>query len=42
MYRRAIVNELNEIICWCNDLTDIEIESILFSHPEYKISCIEL
>ena len=39
--KTAIVNELGEIIQWCEDLTDNEIDEILVNHPEWRIACIE-
>lgn len=42
MYRKAIVDELGWVIFWCDELQDEDqIESILNSHPEWKIECIE-
>lgn len=40
-FKTAIVNELGEIIQWCEDLTDNEIDEILVNHPEWRIACIE-
>jgi hypothetical protein len=40
-FKTAIVNELGEIIQWCEDLTENEIDEILIKHPEWRIACIE-
>lgn len=39
-YRRAIVNELGEVVEWVSDLTGCEINEILEEHPEYSIRCV--
>jgi hypothetical protein len=41
-FKTAIVNELGEIIQWCEDLTENEIEEILINRPEWRTKCIEL
>ena len=41
-YARAIVNELGEVVAWCKDLTQEEIENVLEESTEYKITCIVL
>lgn len=41
-FKTAIVNELGEIIQWCEDLTENEIDEILIKHPEWRTKCIEL
>ena len=41
-YSRAIVDELGEVVAWCKDLTQEEIEKVLEESPEYKITCIVL
>jgi hypothetical protein len=41
-YARAIVNELGEVVAWCKDLTQEEIDKVLSSSTEYKITCIVL
>ena len=41
-YARAIVNELGEVVAWCKDLTQEEIDKVLSSSTENKITCIVL
>ena len=41
-YARAIVDELGEVVAWCKDLTQEEIEKVLEESPECKITCIVL
>lgn len=41
-FKTAIVTELGEIIQWCEDLTENEIDEILIKHPEWHTDCIEL
>lgn len=41
-YARAIVNELGEVVAWCRDLTQEEIQKVLEESPEYRITCIVL
>jgi hypothetical protein len=42
MYKKAIIDELGFVMFWCDELQDEDqIESILNSHPEWKIECIE-
>lgn len=40
-YRSAIVDELGFVQFWCDELTDVQIESILNIHPEWERRCIE-
>lgn len=40
MYARVIVNELNEIVAYCSDLNRYQVAEILYSHPDYKITCV--
>lgn len=42
MYKSAIVNECNAIKYWCECMTDRAINEILASHPEWRVSCIEI
>ena len=39
-YSSVVVNELGEVVAWCKDLTQEEIEKVLSSSTEYKITCI--
>lgn len=41
-YARAIVDELGEVVAWCKDLTQEEIEKVLEESTECKITCIVL
>ena len=40
-FRTAIVDELEEVMCWCDELTQNEIEDILNNHIEWKKKCVE-
>lgn len=40
MYARAIVDELGDVIAWCRDLKESEIEEILDRYLEASIRCI--
>ena len=40
LYARAIVDELGDVIAWCRDLKESEIEEILDRYPESSIRCI--
>lgn len=41
-YVKVVVNELGEIVAWCRDLTQEEIQKVLEESPEYRITCIVL
>ena len=41
-YQSVVVNELGEVVAWCKDLTQEEIEKVLEESPECKITCIVL
>lgn len=41
-FKSAIVNECGEVIAWCDDLTEYEINEILEDHVEYLIECIQI
>ena len=41
-YSSVVVDELGEVVAWCKDLTQEEIEKVLNESPEYKITCIVL
>lgn len=41
-YKSAIIDELGEIVAWCNEFTESEIEEILENHTEYSIRCIQI
>lgn len=41
-YSSVVVNELGEIVAWCKDLTQEQIDNVLSSSTEYKITCIVL
>lgn len=40
-FKSAIVDELGDIVCWCANLSDEEIEEILTNHIEWRKTCIE-
>lgn len=41
-YRTAIVDELGQVMAWCDELQGWEqIECILNSHPEWSMKAIE-
>lgn len=42
MFESAICNELSEVVAWCKDLTDAEVQAMLDEHEEYYINCIEI
>lgn len=43
MYRTAIVDELGQVMFWCDELQDEEqIGCILDGHPEWSRRCIEM
>lgn len=42
MYESYIVDELDEPIYRCGDLTDQEIIDILYDHPEWKRKCLSI
>lgn len=39
--RSAIVDEWGFIVCWCEYLTNVEIDEILTNHPEWSMTNIE-
>ena len=42
-YRSAIVNELGQVMFWCDELQGEEqIECILNGHSEWRRECIEI
>ena len=42
MYRTAIVDELGDIVYWCDELKgDEQIDKILDEHPEWSRKAIE-
>ena len=41
-YARVIVDELGEVVAWCKDLTQEQIDNVLSSSTEYTITCIVL
>lgn len=40
-FKSAIVDECGDVVYWCENLTDNEIDEILVNHPEWCIACIE-
>lgn len=41
-YSSVVVNELGEVVAWCRDLTQEEIQKVLEESTEYRITCIVL
>ena len=41
-FRSAIVDELGEIVAWCSEFTESEIDAILETYTEYRIECIQI
>lgn len=41
-YKSAIVDELDNVMYWCDDLSAEEMKLILSSHPEWAIEVVEL
>lgn len=39
-FRTAILDELGEVMCWCDELTKNEIKKILENHTEWKKKCV--
>lgn len=39
-YRSAIVDECGDVVYWCDELTDEEVDDILDSHEEWSRKCI--
>lgn len=43
MYRSAILNELGNVMFWCDELRrDEQIECILNEHPEWSVKCVNI
>lgn len=42
MYESAIVDELGDVIAWCRDLSEKEIEEMLDEYPEARRTSIEV
>ena len=40
-FKTAIVDELGEVMYWCDELTQDEIKNILNNHTEWKQKCVE-
>lgn len=40
-FRTAIVDELGEVMYWCDELSENEIKNILDNHIEWKQKCVE-
>ena len=39
-YRTAIVDECGDVVMWCEDMDQDEIEEILEDHIEWRMRCI--
>lgn len=42
VYESAIVDELGDVIAWCRDLSEKEIEEILDEYPEARVASIKV
>lgn len=42
VYESAIVDELGDVVTWCKDLPEKEIEQILDRYPEASIKSIDV
>ena len=42
VYESAIVDELGDVVTWCKDLSEKEIEQILDRYPEASIKSIDV
>ena len=42
VYESAIVDELGDVIAWCRDLSEKEIEEMLGRYPEASIKSIDV
>ena len=41
-FRTAIIDELGDFVCWCDELTNQEEFNLLNLHPEWRRKSIEL
>ena len=41
-FESAICNELGEVVAWCRELTDGQVQKMLDDHKEYYINCIQV
>ena len=41
VYRSAIVDECGEVMYWCSELEDYEVEQILEQHTDWHKTCVE-
>ncbi len=42
MYKKAIVDELGNVMFWCSDLCNDEIDKILNEYPDCRVTCVEV
>ena len=42
VYESAIVDELGDVVTWCKDLSEKEIEEMLSRYPEASIKSIDV
>lgn len=43
MYRRAVVDELGQVVKWCNEFkNEREMEKLMNEHIEYTLKCMEV
>ena len=38
----CLLDECGDFICWCSDLTENQIDTCLYEHPEWRLSLSEL
>lgn len=41
-FKSAIVDECGDVVYWCEELSEDEIEIILTDYPEFRIRCVEI
>ena len=39
-FKSAICNELGEVVAWCEDITDEEVQATLDEHEDYYLNCV--
>lgn len=43
MYMRAVIDELGQIVKWCNEFkNECEMQKFMNEHIEYTIRCVEV
>jgi len=41
-FRTGICNECGEVVVWCDELTDEQVQKLLNDHEEYYLNCIQI